>query len=480
MHKSLIHSSENNNYYIYDHQFRLSILVHPELKKVHENTTEVDIYYFKKYEYLKRHGFFTENKPVNFGTLNESVVKEIIIQTPQISFEVTDFCNLNCTYCSRGGLYENKEIKNFKNINTRNAINLLKYFFSIKQKNNRKKLLISFYGGEPLLNIRFIKRIVEIVNKLNEENELDIAYNMTTNATLIHKHIDFLVNNKFTLLISLDGNEKNQSYRSFRKTQKNSFYKVIENLDMVKSVYPEYFFDNISFNSVLHNKNSVKEIFEFIYFRYNKIPNISTLSDSYINPNKKYLFDRIFNSKIKSETEFKNDESEVNFLFHDQLSIYRELTSFLKHCSINYYVSNITALLKTEEKQFPTSTCLPGLKRIFMNVNNKLFPCEKINYKYTIGEVNNNNIDIDIKKITQQYKQYYELISKFCNNCYNYMFCGMCLFHMKYFDKLKTEEFVCEGFHNFETYKNKLNHLFSFLEKYPNDFSNIIENIIIE
>ncbi len=79
---------------------------------------------------------------------------------------------------------------------------------------------------------------------------------MTTNATLIHKHIDFLVDNKFNIMISLDGNEGNDSYRIIKKNNKNSFSKVIKNIDFIKDKYPDYFKNNISFNAVLHNQNS--------------------------------------------------------------------------------------------------------------------------------------------------------------------------------------------------------------------------------
>ena len=104
--KTLIYTTENNNSYIYDHKSRLSMLIHPDLKKAHENPAEADTYYLKKYEYLKRHGLFSEPKPSTFGSLNESMIKESITKTSQITFEVTDFCNLNCLYCSFGELYE--------------------------------------------------------------------------------------------------------------------------------------------------------------------------------------------------------------------------------------------------------------------------------------------------------------------------------------------------------------------------------------
>ena len=48
-------------------------------------------------------------------------------------------------------------------------------------------------------------------------------FNMTTNATLIHKYIDFIVENNIELLISFDGNEKAHSYRTYASNNKNSF-----------------------------------------------------------------------------------------------------------------------------------------------------------------------------------------------------------------------------------------------------------------
>ena len=48
--KSIIHSTENNNFYLYDTQRILSMLIHPELKKIHEKSTDenIDGYYLKK------------------------------------------------------------------------------------------------------------------------------------------------------------------------------------------------------------------------------------------------------------------------------------------------------------------------------------------------------------------------------------------------------------------------------------------------
>lgn len=476
--QSLIHSTENNNSYIYDDQFRLSMLIHPEFRKAYEKSTEVDPYYWGKYEYLAKHNFFSKPKLADFGTLDESMVKNYIAQTQQIVFEVTDFCNLNCTYCAFGEIYEGFEERNFKNIDSHYAINLLKYIFGLRPEDKKSKLFIGFYGGEPLVNGDFIRQIIEIVNQMKSEKEIDIEYSMTTNATLIHKHIQLMVENRFRLLISLDGNEKNHSYRSFGKDKKNSFHKVIENIDMLQRDYPEYFAEHVNFNAVLHDRNSVKDIYEFIYTRYNKIPRIAELSFDDVRSDKKDLRDRMFHSKRESEAEYQREESNMLPILHEELSLYKESTDFLKYYSINFYVSNINTLLQNEEKYLPTNTCLPGQKKILLTTRNKLLPCEKINYKYSIGEVNGDVI-MDIPEITRQYKFYYDHVQKVCQECYDHKFCGVCLFQMKNLDKVTTEEFVCESFSDSEDFRNRLYRVFSFLEKYPNDFSQIIENVII-
>lgn len=473
--QSFIYTTECNNSYLYDDKRMLSLLVHPELKRATEKSVNANPYYLKKYEYFRKHGFFAEPKVANFGTVNEEMVEEGIIKVPQIMFEVTDSCNLNCTYCGYGELYEVFNERNAKNINANKAIVFLEYILNIKYKHKKSRLNIGFYGGEPLINIRFIKQIVEAVNRLNSGKELEIQYSTTTNATLIHKHIDFLVKNKFTVTVSLDGNEDNHSYRVFQNNKKNSFGKVIDNMDMIQQNYSEYFVNHINFIAVLHNRNTSKSIYEFIYTRYHKIPMISELATKDVNPEKKEIFDQMFHARRNSEDEYLKDESNVipDMLFNSML--YKELEDFLKCYSINYYLSNLISLLIIEDKYFPTSTCLPLARKIFFTNRNTLLPCEKINQKYSMGRVDE-EVQIDIHEIAKQHILYYDNLKNVCQNCYAYKFCGLCMYHIKKLDKLDAEKFVCERFFDQDKFKSKLYRIFSYLEKYPNNFFRILEN----
>lgn len=477
--QSLIHSTEYGNVYLYDDMHMLSLLVHPELKKVCENSENVDPYYLKKYKYLKKYGFFDIPKSAEFGKVNERMVEEGIINVPQILFEVTDLCNLNCTYCGYGELYEVLDIRNKNNIDLNNALIFLEYILSLKLKCKKSRLAIGFYGGEALLNIEFIRQIVDKVKSLNYKNEMDIQYSMTTNATLIDRCIDFLVENKFDINISLDGNRENHSYRIFRGSNKSSFDKVIENTDMIFEKYPNFFDKHVNFISVLHNRNSIKSIYEFINNRYHKIPIIVELATKDVSPDKKNVIKEMFHNKRESENEYLKETSDIISKVYSNSSIHNELKDFVKCYSVNYYLSNLTSLLIKKDKYYPTSTCLPLARKIFLTTHNKLLPCEKVNYKYCMGSVNG-KVQIDIPKITKMYAHYYEILEKVCRNCFAYKFCGLCMYHIENLDKLDTEEFICERFYDKNRFGEKLYRVFSYLEKHPKAIFQILEDTEIK
>ena len=468
MKESVIYPTENGNLYVYDVRHKFSMLIHPKLSKISEKSAETDPYYLKKYNYLKGQCFLGQAEPSDFETvLDETTIQEKIIQTQQLVFEATDHCNLNCTYCALGELYESGKKGRKKNINIHYAVNLLKYIFDLKRKNKDRtgKFQISFFGGEPLVNMPFIKQIVEIANQLNAEVALELGYYMTTNATLIHKYINFLVEYNFRLLISFDGDEEGQSYRTYAKNNKNSFWQVIENIDMIQRDFPAYFADNVKFNAVLHNRNSVKSIYDFVYKRYNKIPEIAQLNTGDINPDKKELFEHMFLDKRKSEEECQHGGS--NSVPGSRIS-YTELNYFLRNYSINFYVLDLRYLLYDPIKLYPTGTCMPFSKKIFLNTHHNLLPCERVHFEYSLGKVNENVI-IDIPEIARKYNVYFNRFKKVCQNCYIAESCDICMLKLGNLDQLDTEELVCPGFQDQEAFKKEQKHMFSLLEKEANE-----------
>jgi uncharacterized protein len=103
---------------------------------------------------------------------------------------------------------------------------------------SNRNVYIGFYGGEPLLNMPFIKKVVDYVNHL-ECPHRSFTFSMTTNAIFLDRYMDYLVEHDFNLLISLDGNERNTSYR-VNKSNQPVFNQICKNVDLLQEKYPGY------------------------------------------------------------------------------------------------------------------------------------------------------------------------------------------------------------------------------------------------
>lgn len=203
----------------------------------------------------------------------------------QLTFEVTDACNLKCKYCAYGEFYNDYDKREDKYLPVHKAIKVIDYlnefWKSSKNISFKQNTYIGFYGGEPLLNMPFIEQIVEHIENLKTPQKFTFA--ITTNAMLLHKYMDFLAEKQFNLLISLDGNEFNTSYR-VNHSNKPAFRQIMKNVDLLRTTYPDYFAGQVNFNAVLHNRNSVGDIYTFFKEHFDKIPTIGELNDSGIKP----------------------------------------------------------------------------------------------------------------------------------------------------------------------------------------------------
>mgnify|MGYP000975947596 CR=1 FL=1 len=235
-----------------------------------------------------------------------------IANLPQLVFEVTDACNLKCKYCAYGEFYNDFDKRENKKLSLSKAIRLIDYLQPYWNSNRNTSAMtymyVSFYGGEPLLNIEFIKEIVSYFKNHVDCPHRTFIFTMTTNAMLLNRHMDYLVENDFQILISLDGNKKNNSYRV--DLHGNSCYdRVIHNVDMLREKYPDYFDRNVSFNSVFHNRSTVEDVYMFFKKTYNKIPTISELNNVGIRPDKLEEFNRAFKNMNESLRQSEHYES---------------------------------------------------------------------------------------------------------------------------------------------------------------------------
>jgi len=311
-------TTKKKNRYVFDRIKKKALLVHPLLFYILQLDSEgrdiklwitnlgdsrVEIentgtfspkqvqYYYKKYLLLKSNGFFKnpDNGNILGARLKPEHVQKQLANIGQITFEVTDSCNLKCEYCGYGKFYEGHDKRENKNLSPEIAKNLLIYlqnfWNSTANTSHHKNIYISFYGGEPLLNMPFIKEVVNFVKEMKVSHNRFI-FSMTTNALLLKKHMKFLAANDFRLLISLDGNRKNNAYRIL-PNGKPAYDLIIQNIQALYKQYPDFFKTNVNFNAVFHNQNTVSEIYAFFKKKFDKIPRIGELNTQGIREDKK-------------------------------------------------------------------------------------------------------------------------------------------------------------------------------------------------
>ncbi|MCG8411687.1 MAG: radical SAM peptide maturase [Bacteroidales bacterium] len=403
-------------------------------------------------------------------------IKESICLVPQITFEVTQACNLNCAYCAYGRLYNSEIKRERKNLPVEYAIQIIKYlvsFWDSKQDPSfSKQVYISFYGGEPLLNIDFIKQVVAYVEGLNLTKR-QFVFSMTTNATLLDKYIDYLVSKNFRLLISIDGNKENHSYR-VTHNKNNSFDVVYRNVKAIQEQYPLFFRDNVNFNAVLHKKNSVSDIFNFINEEFDKNPTIGELTTVGIKPESKAEFWETYQNKKESILLANNTKTLKEKLFLETPEI-NQLALYLHQYSQNVY-NDYNELLfdSSETERLPTGTCIPFGKRMFITAEGGILACEKIDQKYVLGNVDYSGVYLDFDEIAQIYNDMYSRLAKQCSTCSIKNACQQCIFTLE-----NKDNPICRKYMDKTTFKRFEQYQMDLLRENPYLYEKIMKEVII-
>jgi len=136
---------------------------------------------------------------------------------------LSEKCNLECRYCYKKSLeeFDNGLDKKFKfdfsdPMDSEVKISELKKFL---EKDNDAVLV--FYGGEPLLQISKIKKIID---------EISVPFRMQTNGILLDKLESKYLNKIGKILVSLDGD----STRTNKNRGSGKYEKILENIKLIR------------------------------------------------------------------------------------------------------------------------------------------------------------------------------------------------------------------------------------------------------
>lgn len=177
-----------------------------------------------------------EKKILTNASEEENLIKRIHSKRPEqkinhLRLNISEQCNMNCRYCyvSNNGGFMSSKIAN-------KAVDV----FLKLLKRGLGKGSITIFGGEPLLNKKVLREVIQHAGKTDLFNRHIDNISIVTNGVLLDKNIiQFFKDHHIQVSISLDGPQEAHDLIRIGKDGKGTFKKVERNIHMMISMgYP--------------------------------------------------------------------------------------------------------------------------------------------------------------------------------------------------------------------------------------------------
>lgn len=375
---------------------------------------------------LQFQGYLSSDRPTSIEqALTPYLPVYMNTRVSGIVLQVTQNCNLKCKYCSyaMNGLYNRTHsVQHMSWDIAKRAIDFLK-----KHSGDLQNIRISFYGGEPMLNMQLIKKVVLYAEEIMPYKNINFA--MTTNLTLFSKELlDFFVDHDFRITVSLDGPQKfNDKNRFFAINGESSYDTVMGNLKIIAS-NPDYLQSNIQINAVVDKSADPQEILNF-FQQHDILKNVpvelSTVNDSNLKIQYYTSSDYLKRGKINAFKSMLAKAYDISIEDDVLDDIYEKITK----------KSAPYSKLKQVHHNGP---CIPGIKKLFVNVAGNFFPCEKANEMSTHLKIGDIYSDFDGDKIKLIYN-IGKISEEECINCWAIKLCSSCAVNIDDGTKISKE-----------------------------------------
>lgn len=324
-------------------------------------------------------------------------------------------CNLMCRYCyAQQGSYGENNIK--KNMSLETYKKSFDFILSEFPGGIRQ---IQFFGGEPLLNFKFIKEACEWTTDFCSKNNIKIPdFSIVTNGTIISDEIiDMFHQYHFFVTISLDGNkEVNDLNRIYKHSNSSVFDKIEENINYINEKRNFY----LSFEMTVDKANILQ------FKRNKKLLDIEKIMC--FNPDVIHILPAQWGISNHDGMEAVNENIDKNdFIeYFDSISdtFFDKTIQNKTQLTSTYNILN-KVMNKTRKKNF----CGAGITDFSISAEGDIYPCFMFTgiERFKIGNVmtyeNSNNLK-EIQKLFENTS--FDHVEK-CSNCWASGLCHSCI-----------------------------------------------------
>ncbi len=331
-----------------------------------------------------------------------------------LTLNITQICNLKCTYCAAGGdgTYGDPVNK----INVEKTLPQLKFF--LEQLPNGSPFNLSFVGGEPFLYPEAMKIIYDYIQSESIGRNIQCKFMVTTNATLMTDTVIAMLSEmKIHVTVSLDGEAAINDLVRPGKDGRSSTLQTLNGIQKLVSIKNNLASIGIS---GVYSAANLEVVKSYLYFK--------TLGVDWYEFNFSYL-----EKNTAAQTEYLSQMKEVARLAWQsgQETELRKIKAF-----DSYFVT-------LDSQQRIENFCGAGKSYLMIDAKNQLYTCP-----WVVGEkeeVVGTGSHIDLEKLDKYQKPLIELNN--CQTCWARFLCGggcMYIHRAHTGDKHKKDKLFCE------------------------------------
>lgn len=373
--------------------------------------------------------------------------KEMLIGScEQLILEVTEACNLRCDYC----IYHEHH-PNFRGFGNRHMT------YEIAQKSvdivlkdyKKERFALSFYGGEPLIQYPLMKRIIKYIQVNYPNIILDVAF--TTNLTLLTEEmVSFFSSlDHISILCSVDG-PKNIHDQYRKDLFGNGCYEeTLRGLRLLLDHYYENGNPNktLGLNCVVNPPYSDKTLNEIRrFFREElSLPLDISCNYSYVDRGDMKMDLDQYEVNLGNE----NGALEVSPIEEWAVKQVMDNQSTELFSVISQDMLRVAKRMKAEDgvigATYLHGNCIPGQRRMYVNVDGSFKICERVGTTPTVGNYESGYLIDEIYKVYfEDYAQYFEEV---CKDCWAQSLCSVCYERTMGENGIKEhiEDKICKG-----------------------------------
>lgn len=335
---------------------------------------------------------------------------------------VTEQCNMRCRYCVHGADLGWVRGHGKRAMSLQTAQKSLQYFLGRVEEDTIP--MVSFYGGESLLELDTIEKVIEEGRK--HPRGKDAMFIIDTNGLLLsEKAIDLVAREKVYLQISIDGPAFLHDRNRVDSKGQGTLNRILSNLDNLVMRDPTAA-ERLSFIATLTPPVDLFELAgffaEFPPFIKHGIKEQPRLRVNFANLKGQYW--PASKQEVKALS-LQVEQARVDYLTAVENGTRADLSPVIRELfdpEIIKIHHRSRAMLG--DRYTPGGSCRPGRRKVHVTVDGKFQPCERTGKVMEFGDMEKG---IEAGKVRKIQEKFHAAIVDKCGNCWALRLCGVCL-----------------------------------------------------